>query len=1044
MTSPKRFPPGIESVRTLTSPNYYLSASKVAWSSTSSDLAAVLGGTLHVFDTTGGGVRKASDSFSGGTVLCVAFGPDQVIAGGCDDGTIVLWNAATLKLLRTFRGDGHRIVSIGLSRHHIATASSSGAVVFRRRDGTETRRLRGPKDLVRQLSFDRSGAALVGACDDRTIRVWDGSTGSLRLTLKGHEHYVYAAAVDLANRRIVSGSVDNTVRVWNSDDGMLLRVQEGHAGTVDGVAISFDGAVIVSKSGSDGTLRFWTMEGGDCVGIVRHGKDDSTRSALSCHPERPFLASVAPVQTGYSERHLIRIWRFDVGVLLKQARWSHTARYVNAKVVLVGDTGVGKSGLSLVMTGHPFRPTDSSAGRTVTVFGATEVLQEHRRQTREILLWDLAGQPGYRIIHQLHLGEAVVALVVFDARSETDPLAGVRHWERALRLAEQRQSTGLAMTKYLVSARADRGSVSVSRDRIDALQNEFGFSGYFETSAKEGWQIEALAKAVQACIPWQSLPEVSSSSLFAAIKSFLLSVRDSGRVLVPVSELFEEFISTSDEESESDPRPSELPNITEQRQQFDTCIGRLENRDLLRRLSFGGYLLLQPEVLDAYASAIVNAAKDEPDGLGSITEDVVLGGQFFVPEEHKIQDEDAEQLILYATVEELARHDLALRESAADGLYLVFPSQFNRDYEDAPEPKGKAVAITFEGPVQSLYSTLIVRLAHSGLFSTGRASMWRNAAVFSARAGGRCGIYVQEFAEGRGRLILFYESDAASPGLETRFYFEEFVVDHAKKRSIDDSVEVTHFFVCLNCGNPVPDGYVRMLVQRGEYSFNCPCGSFVSLQPKEISTRQPNVLAMEKAADQQRDFEIFVDSARGETNTPDFRTWSGADRTTLAIVFTDLVGSTALGEQLRDEQMAHVRRAHFSQSRGLIQKFGGREIKTIGDSFMAAFKNVENALDYAVAVHGEPGHGDLSVRAGVHIGPMHVEDNDVFGGTVNFAARVVGSIPGAEIWISDRAKDDLDRSGVVRHRHLLWGRHAGVSMKGFTGSFTLWALQPPA
>ena len=105
---------------------------------------------------------------------------------------------------------------------------------------------------------------------------------------------------------------------------------------------------------------------------------------------------------------------------------------------------------------------------------------------------------------------------------------------------------------------------------------------------------------------------------------------------------------------------------------------------------------------------------------------MALSGQFYVPDEQKIKDRGQEQLLLHATVEELVRHDLALRESAEDGRYLVFPSEFIRDYEAAPEPKGKAVAVTFDGPVQSLYSTLAVRLGHSGLFTTGRAEMWRN------------------------------------------------------------------------------------------------------------------------------------------------------------------------------------------------------------------------------------------------------------------------------------------------------------------------------
>ena len=72
---------------------------------------------------------------------------------------------------------------------------------------------------------------------------------------------------------------------------------------------------------------------------------------------------------------------------------------------------------------------------------------------------------------------------------------------------------------------------------------------------------------------------------------------------------------------------------------------------------------------------------------------------------------------------------------------------------------------------------------------------------------------------------------------------------------------------------------------------------------------------------------------------------------------------------------------------------------------------------------------------------MHVEEGDVFGGTVNFAARVVGSFKGAEIWLSDRAKEDIDRLGAGQHKQLGWQRHDGVAMKGFPGTFTLWAVQ---
>jgi adenylate cyclase len=138
--------------------------------------------------------------------------------------------------------------------------------------------------------------------------------------------------------------------------------------------------------------------------------------------------------------------------------------------------------------------------------------------------------------------------------------------------------------------------------------------------------------------------------------------------------------------------------------------------------------------------------------------------------------------------------------------------------------------------------------------------------------------------------------------------------------------------------------------------------------------------------------------------------------------------------------MSEIRRAHFAQSRKLIDHFQGREIKTIGDSFMVAFRSVDEALDYARALQRGTGSPQLQIRAGIHIGPMQVEEDDVFGGTVNFAARVVGAIKGPEIWMSERAKDDIDRLGAAKYQGLKWEQHKEVTMKGFPGTFALWAV----
>jgi class 3 adenylate cyclase len=170
--------------------------------------------------------------------------------------------------------------------------------------------------------------------------------------------------------------------------------------------------------------------------------------------------------------------------------------------------------------------------------------------------------------------------------------------------------------------------------------------------------------------------------------------------------------------------------------------------------------------------------------------------------------------------------------------------------------------------------------------------------------------------------------------------------------------------------------------------------------------------------------------------------WAGGARVTLAIVFTDIVDSTALGIEFGDAAMREVRREHFAQSAMLIAKQAGREIKTIGDSVMAVFHSVEAAFDYAHALHLHPGHEALEasgVHAGIHIGPVDVLENNIDGTEVAFAHRVVEAIPGAEIWLSNRAKEDIDRAGTHRKKNWQWQPH-DVPLKGFGEQQRLWSL----
>ena len=516
---------------------------------------------------------------------------------------------------------------------------------------------------------------------------------------------------------------------------------------------------------------------------------------------------------------------------------------------------MGKSGLALVLNNRPFVATNSTHGRRVWIFADQEVLLSGgQRELHETLLWDLAGQPGYRLIHQLHLREVVVALIVFDARSETDPFAGVNYWNCALRQAlTVQKNAALPLKKFLVAARIDRGGRSVSDSRIKKLKEELDVDAYFETSAKEGWGIAELAVAIRKAIDWTVLPKVSSTAFFQRIKDFLVAQKGTEQVLLPFKNLYYIFLNSD----------QSLVDTEELRAQFEVCIGRVELQGLIRRLSFGNFILLQPELLDIYTSALVNAVKEEPDGLGSISEERAQAGDFRLPSSERIKDRAQEKLLLIAMVEDLILHEIALREAADDGAYLIFPAQSTREYPDLPDPEGKTIIFNFDGAVLNIYASLAVRLSHSGMFR--KEDLWKDAVTYTTRRGkkgGVCGMSLHNSGDGKGELTLFFSENASE---ETCFYFEEYIYSHLQTHAVPETLRRSRVFVCSHCGMPVPHMYVVELRKRDLNKMKCVfCNTDISLLDREERlnvTHNYRVLEMDLEADKQRKREA-VDSVR--------------------------------------------------------------------------------------------------------------------------------------------------------------------------------------
>ena len=126
---------------------------------------------------------------------------------------------------------------------------------------------------------------------------------------------------------------------------------------------------------------------------------------------------------------------------------------------------------------------------------------------------------------------------------------------------------------------------------------------------------------------------------------------------------------------------------------------------------------------------------------------------------------------------------------------------------------------------------------------------------------------------------------------------------------------------------------------------------------------------------------------------------------TVSVVFTDLVGSTALLSRVGEERAEVLRREHFGLLRQAIAEYGGQEVKNLGDGLMVVFNGVTAALDGAVAmqqaVAGRRTDEPMTIRVGVSSGECDVEGGDYFGLPVVEAARLCAKAQSGEILASE-------------------------------------------
>ena len=160
------------------------------------------------------------------------------------------------------------------------------------------------------------------------------------------------------------------------------------------------------------------------------------------------------------------------------------------------------------------------------------------------------------------------------------------------------------------------------------------------------------------------------------------------------------------------------------------------------------------------------------------------------------------------------------------------------------------------------------------------------------------------------------------------------------------------------------------------------------------------------------------------------------------ILFTDMASSTSLADQFGDSAAREVRRAHNEIVREALSANAGSEIKHTGDGIMASFSTASSALDAAIAIQqGVAAHKEeypdspLGVYIGLNAGEPIAEEGDLFGTSINLAARICDHAEAGQILAANVVRE------LAAGKQFLFSDLGETELRGFEDPVKLWEVR---
>ena len=218
------------------------------------------------------------------------------------------------------------------------------------------------------------------------------------------------------------------------------------------------------------------------------------------------------------------------------------------------------------------------------------------------------------------------------------------------------------------------------------------------------------------------------------------------------------------------------------------------------------------------------------------------------------------------------------------------------------------------------------------------------------------------------------------------------------------------------------------LVEAGQMHIEMADGTVMALGPDTVYEIPPG-----------HDAWVVGDEPWVGVNWSGIRTWGApllatGERILTTVLFTDIVDSTVVAARIGDGRWEALLASHNDSARRAIESFGGVEVKTTGDGFLARFGAPARALFCARSIRAAAATLDLQIRAAAHTGEVELIGDDIRGLAVHLASRILALAGPGEILASATTRDLVDGSGLILEDR---GRH---ELKGITVPREVFAL----